>query len=166
MGKNTSKGKKGPETETGRDPLTEFLREESPNSSADRRGNGDGRVSSSLGGSPESGGEENGGEKRLQPGENNPDRHWRSVRSHAESPGQLPKRSRLPFFPDSSIHPEGPESGRVDSASLFERRVHRADAGGLGGSYRTGCPGILPGSGIPIEGKIDEVVRRVSQTSH
>ena len=27
MGKNTSKGKKGPETETGRDPLTEFLRE-------------------------------------------------------------------------------------------------------------------------------------------
>ena len=27
MGKNTSKGKKGPETETGRDPLGEFLRE-------------------------------------------------------------------------------------------------------------------------------------------
>ena len=119
-----------------------------------------GRISSSLGGgSPESGGEEDGGEKRLQPGVNDPDRDRRRVRSHAESPGPHPKRSRLPFVPDSSLHPEEPESGRAYSASLSERRVHVTDSGGPGGSCGTGCPGILSGSSVVILKSYDYRVR-------
>ena len=138
---------------------------ESPESSADCRGSGNGRVSSSLGGSPESGGEENGGAKRLQPGTDDPDRHRSTVRSHAESPGPLSKWSGLSLVPDSSVYPENPEPGRVDPSSLPEGSVHGADARGSGGSRGRGGPGILPGSGLPIEGQMDEGVRRVSQTS-